>query len=206
MNYLIKIDRIAAWVLFIGLLLYFVSGYGMTKGIVDPALATKIHMQYLTYIILTAFTLHTGFAIHLAFRRWRIWNAGTKTVLIFFYLFLVTFFVAVDRFYIPENKAVTAAPTVQNNTIQNNQSTSTAPVGQAQQLKTFTVAELAQYNGQNGQPAYVAVDGLVYDLSVVFRGGWHATHFAGRDLTNEFYSRHAKNVLLKYPSIGRLAP
>ena len=31
--------------------------------------------------------------------------------------------------------------------------------------KTFTLAQLAQYDGQNGQPAYVAVDGVVYDVT-----------------------------------------
>ena len=31
--------------------------------------------------------------------------------------------------------------------------------------KIFTKNELAQYNGQNGQPAYVAVQGVVYDVS-----------------------------------------
>ncbi len=36
--------------------------------------------------------------------------------------------------------------------------------------KTFTLEELKQFNGQNGQPAYVAVDGVVYDVSNV--GPW----------------------------------
>ncbi|MCX6781840.1 MAG: hypothetical protein NTW66_01870 [Candidatus Magasanikbacteria bacterium] len=204
MKFLIKIDRIAAWILFIGLILYFISGYGMAKGIIDPVMAAKIHMQYLTYIILVAFALHTGFAIHLAFRRWQIWNAGTKIVLILFYLFFLIFFIWVDRFYtVNFNSTKSDVPAVQKEVIQNNQNSLPVTSEQASQ-KAFTMADLALFNGQNGQPSYVAVDGLVYDLSAVFRGGWHAAHFAGKDLTNEFYSKHAKNILSKYPPVGRL--
>ena len=32
---------------------------------------------------------------------------------------------------------------------------------------TFNQTELAKYNGQGGQPAYVAVDGVVYDVTGV---------------------------------------
>jgi len=31
--------------------------------------------------------------------------------------------------------------------------------------RVFTLEELATYNGQNGQPAYIAVDGIVYDVT-----------------------------------------
>jgi hypothetical protein len=31
--------------------------------------------------------------------------------------------------------------------------------------EAFTLEELATYNGQNGQPAYIAVEGVVYDVS-----------------------------------------
>ena len=41
MKYWIKIDRFAAWVLLVGMTLYFISGYGMAKGIFDASLATK---------------------------------------------------------------------------------------------------------------------------------------------------------------------
>lgn len=203
MGYLIKIDRIAAWILFVGLLLYFVSGYGMTKGIIDPSLAAKIHTQYLTYIILAAFVTHTGFAIHMAFKRWQVWNAGTKTILILFYLVFSAFFIVVDRYYTPAYNAVAPAQAVQDSITPVSSST-TATNSPAPQVKTFSAAELAQYNGQNGQPSYVAVDGAVYDLTRVFRGGWHATHFAGKDLTGEFYSQHAKNILSRYPVVGKL--
>ena len=45
---------------------------------------------------------------------------------------------------------------------------------------TFNQTELAKYNGQNGQPAYVAVDGVVYDVTGVaaWAGGKHHGNLA----------------------------
>ena len=37
----------------------------------------------------------------------------------------------------------------------------------AENGRTFTPKELAKYNGQNGAPAYVAVNGIVYNLTTV---------------------------------------
>ena len=94
-----KIDRIAAWTLLVGILLYFISGYGMTKGIIDPSLATKLHLSYLTYLVLTAFILHTSYAIHLAMKRWRIWTPAGKTILASLFLAFISFFIYADKFY-----------------------------------------------------------------------------------------------------------
>jgi predicted heme/steroid binding protein len=55
--------------------------------------------------------------------------------------------------------------------------------------RAFTVAELAQYDGTNGQPAYVAVDGVVYDVSAskYWTDGVHSNcplgAVAGKDLS-----------------------
>ena len=48
---------------------------------------------------------------------------------------------------------------------------------------TFNQTELAKYNGQDGQPAYVAVDGVVYDVTGVaaWAGGKHHGNLAGID-------------------------
>ena len=65
-------------------------------------------------------------------------------------------------------------------------------------MQTFTQAELATYNGINGNPAYIAVNGTVYD--VTNEAAWAAaTHFglsAGKDLTTAFVSCHDNQALL----------
>jgi predicted heme/steroid binding protein len=72
---------------------------------------------------------------------------------------------------------------------------------------TFTLEELSKYNGKNGNPAYVAVNGTVYD--VTNNAGWAAaTHFglsAGKDLSNEFASCHGgQQILSRLNVVGRL--
>ncbi len=52
----------------------------------------------------------------------------------------------------------------------------------------MTKAELSSYDGQNGQPAYVAVGDDIYDVtdSSSWQNGLHeGEHQAGRDLTEE---------------------
>lgn len=68
--------------------------------------------------------------------------------------------------------------------------------------KIFTAKTLSLYDGQNGQPAYVAVDGIVYDVSTAFINGFHINHQAGRDLTEEFHSMHLLDIMGKYPVVG----
>lgn len=74
--------------------------------------------------------------------------------------------------------------------------------------KTFTLEELAKYDGQNGNPAYVAVDGVVYDVSNAknWNKGVHKNGVtAGKDLTNRIGSSpHGKSVLSKLPIVGKL--
>lgn len=74
--------------------------------------------------------------------------------------------------------------------------------------RVFTAAELSRYNGKDGNPAYVAVNGTVYD--VTNNAAWGgATHFglaAGRDMTNEFASCHAgQPILNRLQVVGTMA-
>ena len=74
-------------------------------------------------------------------------------------------------------------------------------------MADLTKTELAKYDGQNGQPAYVAIDGTIYDVSNVgpWQGGKHHGNVAGQDLSQAILkSPHLKSVLPKLPVIGKL--
>jgi predicted heme/steroid binding protein len=78
------------------------------------------------------------------------------------------------------------------------------------QERVFTLEELAQYNGRNGQPAYVAVDGVVYDMTNVpeWAGGIHARKYlAGQDGTQILatLAPHGKELLQGIPVVGKLS-
>ena len=51
--------------------------------------------------------------------------------------------------------------------------------------KIFTEEELGKYDGQNGNPAYVAIDGVVYDVTNVsaWNGGVHHGNKAGQNVS-----------------------
>ncbi|MEY8442214.1 cytochrome b5 domain-containing protein [Lactobacillaceae bacterium 24-114] len=74
--------------------------------------------------------------------------------------------------------------------------------------QTFTKEELAKFDGQNGNPAYVAVNGTVYDVSgkKAWTGGKHHGHVAGQDLTDALLndSPHGDKVLKNLPIVGKL--
>ena len=76
-------------------------------------------------------------------------------------------------------------------------------------LPVFTLEELAEYDGRDGRPAYVAVDGLVYDFTELERwaGGEHFGYQAGTDLTEALHeeSPHGDRVMDRAPVVGRLA-
>lgn len=73
--------------------------------------------------------------------------------------------------------------------------------------QTFTTESLVKYNGQNGQPAYVAIDGTVYDVSAKagWAGGKHHGNMAGKDLSNVLpHAPHKDAVLKGLPVVGKL--
>lgn len=79
---------------------------------------------------------------------------------------------------------------------------------QPQPLTYFTLEQLAQYDGKNGAPAYVAVNGVVYNVSNnrLWAGGNHFWGLsAGRDLSAEFASCHPGAMVLSVlPVVGYL--
>lgn len=82
----------------------------------------------------------------------------------------------------------------------------TIPPDSGAQALSFTLAELSRYNGQNGNPAYMAVDGVVYDVSSCFKGGRHKGYNAGEDLSAAFHDEHSAKELEGLPVVGTLQP
>lgn len=73
----------------------------------------------------------------------------------------------------------------------------------------LTLEELSQYDGKDGNPAYVAVDGVIYDVTDVpqWKNGEHNGYFAGQDLTDiiKNESPHGVSKLNGVPVVGKLA-
>ena len=74
------------------------------------------------------------------------------------------------------------------------------------EMQTFTLEELSQYTGKDDQPGYVAVDGVVYDVTNVeaWKDGEHQMGLtAGNELSEEINSSpHGKQVLEGLPIVG----
>lgn len=82
------------------------------------------------------------------------------------------------------------------------------PSEQISSDEVFTIDKLSKYDGKDGNPAYIAVDGVVYDVSNSsrWRNGEHNGYQAGNDLTDEIesISPHGTRVLNRMPVVGTL--
>jgi predicted heme/steroid binding protein len=76
------------------------------------------------------------------------------------------------------------------------------------EIRTFTPKELSRYNGKHGAPAFVAYEGVVYDVTSSFlwqKGEHQVLHGAGSDLTLEMsQAPHTAAVFGKFPVVGVL--
>jgi len=75
--------------------------------------------------------------------------------------------------------------------------------------RVFTLTELAEYDGTGGTTAYIAVNGIVYDVTDVadWNDGWHkGMHLAGTECTAVFDdSPHSLSFLNQLTIVGTLA-
>lgn len=72
--------------------------------------------------------------------------------------------------------------------------------------RTLTGDQLSAFDGKDGHPAYVACNGIVYDVSSVpnWKGGHHHGNLAGHDITPAMKrSIHGDSVLKDLPVVGK---
>ena len=75
--------------------------------------------------------------------------------------------------------------------------------------RIFTERELQRYNGERGQPVYIAFRGVVYDVTDCpkWRTGLHEQlHFAGQDLTSELPEAPHEAEVFDRPCVRRVGP
>lgn len=107
---------------------------------------------------------------------------------------------------------LTTQPPVTSQTSGTSQTTGTTQPGP--DGDSFTAADLATFDGKDGRPAYVAVDGVVYDVSESrsWSEGQHTRcnlgAMAGRDLSAEIQQAPAnmRALLERMPVVGQLVP
>jgi hypothetical protein len=71
---LTNLSRYSAWVAMLVVVLYILTGYGMTKRIIDPDLAKRLHQHVLPIPLFLSLILHGGISARGALRRWRVFK------------------------------------------------------------------------------------------------------------------------------------
>lgn len=76
------------------------------------------------------------------------------------------------------------------------------------ELIELTLEELSFYDGKEGRPAYIAVNGDIYDVtdSFYWQSGMHNGFAAGQDLTDEIINQspHGLSNLDRVPIVGKI--
>ena len=74
---------------------------------------------------------------------------------------------------------------------------------------SFTLKELAEYDGRDGGEAFVAFEGTVYDVTespMFIEGDHEGEHDAGQDLTSAMADApHGAECFVGFPVVGVLA-
>lgn len=75
-------------------------------------------------------------------------------------------------------------------------------------METISREQLEENDGQGGRHAYVACNGMVYDVTESQRwvvGGHMGLHDAGKDLSRMInFAPHGREVLERFPVVGKL--
>ena len=102
------------------------------------------------------------------------------------------------------SSSATSAPAASDNSASAAATTPSAENGTLE----LTLDQLKQYDGKNGNPAYVAVDGVIYDVSgsARWKNGEHNGYSAGNDLTDAIMNKspHGVKNMERMPVVGKL--
>jgi predicted heme/steroid binding protein len=80
-------------------------------------------------------------------------------------------------------------------------------LNRSNQVKGYTLQQLALRNGQDRKEIWVAYEGKIYDVSTsrLWRDGKHYEHWAGQDLTAELKDApHTEHVFQRFEVVGEL--
>jgi len=104
------------------------------------------------------------------------------------------------------NNSPTSSTTTQATTTQGTTTQETTQGITTRTMPIFTLSELSQYTGGNGTTAYIAVNGVVYDVTNVFVNGTHqGLQLGGTDATDAFASSpHSMSLLDTLTVVGTL--
>lgn len=69
MKILYRISQYSGWVLLFFMILYFITGYGILWGVMDPVLAKTIHEKILPIPTIIAIIAHMSFRLKLIFSK-----------------------------------------------------------------------------------------------------------------------------------------
>jgi len=109
---------------------------------------------------------------------------------------------------VTNDAAAVATAAVTDNAASSTTSGSTTTDAAANGTLELTLDQLKQYDGKNGNLAYVAVDGIIYDVSNVakWKNGDHNGYSAGNDLTDiiKNVSPHGVKNLEGLPIVGKI--
>lgn len=91
---LFRLHRISCWAMMLLMFLFIISGYGMTKQIIDPVFATYLHVIILPIPFFLLFVLHVGIMVRGLLRRWKLFKdeKAADIYAIVFSLILLVFF------------------------------------------------------------------------------------------------------------------
>lgn len=101
---LVKIDRFCAWLLVAVMIVFFVSGYGMTHGFISKDFAKLLHDDILPIPGAIAFAFHSAWGMHIGLKRWKVWGPLPRSILIIYGLaFMIGVIVFTSIRVSPEN-------------------------------------------------------------------------------------------------------